>query len=150
MISLAGHISGFRNGSYVYLIAQGACLYFGETGDLPPKRWGQHLASNGTFFKLLNKIPETLDQEMLFIGVRCLDVDKVLPLRRKLARRAIEEELHRRFFLDSQAFGCEFSMVSTPPAPPVRFAWPFEPSTVAQEIFSLFVIEYKNWRARTT
>ncbi len=149
MIEAAGKVWGRANASYLYVIVYESHLYIGETGELPPKRWGQHLSSGGTLRgKTVNaglSLPGTTD--ILFIGVRCTAIDSVDILKRRLARRAIEEELHRQFSLDSWLLGKEYNILSQAPSPPVRFAWAFDLSDVAMQIRTHVIKEFQLWSA---
>jgi len=147
MITPAGMIWGPRKASYVYAVVQGESIYFGETGDLPARRWGQHLGVGGTFTSALGIEGFATSDEVLFVGVRCTAVDGEMEAYRKLARRAVEEELHRQFFLDSGAFGEELSVVSNAPSAPVRVAWSFDPRAAAIEAYRIVVNDFKRWRA---
>jgi hypothetical protein len=150
MISFSGKVWGLRRSSYVYAVVQGSYVYFGETGEVPPGRWGQHLGAGGTFArKLVTEDDEgtIADQQIVFIGIRCLVVDNEKPAYQKIARRAIEEELHRQFNLNSGALGEDLTLVSQPPPPAVRRQWTFEPREVARQIYVMLVDEYKIWRS---
>ncbi len=147
MISHGGMVWGISEASYIYAILNGSALYVGETGDLPPKRWGQHLAGGGTFSEKATAagIRLTGPVETLFIAIRCHDIDSENAQYRKLARRAVEEEVHRQFLLDSRPFGEAFTLLSIPPSPPIRFNWSFDTATVAREIYAQVVAEYTRW-----
>lgn len=147
MISRGGMVWGIAEASYIYAILNGSALYVGETGDLPPKRWGQHLAGGGTFSEkaIAAGICLTGPIETLFIAIRCHDIDGENAQYRKLARRAVEEEVHRQFLLDSRPFGETFRLLSLPPSPPIRYQWSFDTVAVAKEIYAHVISEYAKW-----
>jgi hypothetical protein len=149
MISPAGTVWGVARASYIYAIVNGATLYIGETGDLPPKRWGQHLQAGGTYIGKASAagVSITGPDDVLFLAVRCRDLDLESPPYRKLARRAVEEEVHRQFLLDNRALGDEFQLLSLAPSPPIRYNWAFNVVEVAKEIHAHFITEWVSWSA---
>jgi hypothetical protein len=150
MISPAGIVWGVSGASYIYAILNGSALYVGETGDLPPKRWGQHLSSGGTYSEKADNAGIILSGpiDTVFIAVRCHDIDNENAQYRKLARRAVEEEVHRQFLLDSRPFGDDFRLLSLAPSPPIRFRWSFDTVSVAKDIYAHVVSEYSFWKQR--
>ena len=151
MIEAAGRTWGIANASYLYVIISESHLYIGETGDLPPKRWGQHLSSGGTFTGKTQlaglDLPGTT--EILFVGVRCTVIDSVDKMSQKRARRAVEEELHRQFSLNARMLGTEFTILSQPPPAPVRFTWSFDLVAVARQIRAHVANEFGAWKAKS-
>jgi hypothetical protein len=152
MISVCGTVWGRRHGSFLYAIFSDEYAYFGETGDVPAARWGQHLGSAESSFadKLRCVQDEQInsDGNVVFIGLYCEVVDEIEKSRRRIARRAIEEELHRQFLLNKNLFPTPKLLLSTPPPPSVRHRFPFRVEAVAEEAFKLIVVEYKKWIAR--
>lgn len=152
MISLCGTVWGQRYGSYLYAIISDEHIYFGETGDIPPARWGAHLGCAGSSFAEKLRIEfsgHTLSTgEIVFIGLYCDMVDEIEDSKRKIARRAIEEELHRQFLLKKNTLPVPKILLSTPPPPVVRHRFPFNVEIVAEKAFDLVVKEYKAWLLR--
>lgn len=145
MARLGGVIWGVQRDSFVYGILIGNRVYFGETGDIPPKRWSAHLSVEGTLSEKLGYIGTdiaTYAGPIVFVSVCCDDliiVDKAL---KKLARRAIEEELHRRFYLNPGAVHPDAELISSMPPAPVRITFPFDPRNAAIEAYELIVDEF--------
>jgi len=149
MISVCGTVWGKRYGSYLYAIFSDDYVYFGETGDVPSARWGQHLGhANSSFTEKLAIAREGMPEyegEVFFVGLHCLAVDTIEPSKRKIARRAIEEELHRQFLLNRNLIPGDKLILSTPPSAPVRQKFPFVPEKVAEEAFRLILKQYLDW-----
>lgn len=148
MTTLAGIVWGKESASYVYAIVVREGVYFGETGDLPPKRWGGHLAGDGTLRQKLRLFGVDVGTEppsFFFVAVHCDAIARVDQRFRKLARRAVEEELHRRFLLNSSAlFPAEVLLSSMPPSP-IRLNFPFDPRAVASEAYRLICDNFQAW-----
>lgn len=148
MTRLAGIVWGKESASYVYAIIVREGVYFGETGDLPPKRWGGHLAGDGTLKQKLRLFDIDVDTEppsFFFVAVHCDAIAQVDQRFRKLARRAVEEELHRRFLLNSSAlFPAEVLLSSMPPSP-IRLNFPFDPRAVASEAYRVICDNFQAW-----
>lgn len=149
MITFSGAVWGRRGGSYLYAIFHRDYVYFGETGDVPTGRWGQHLGtSDSAFFEKysmadLHDIDE--EHDVVFLGLHCEDVDQLEPSKRKIARRAIEEELHRQFLLNKNKLPKTFELLSSPPPPAVRHRFPFKIDQVAVQAFEIILQEYLAW-----
>ena len=135
-----------------YAIVSDEHVYFGETGDVPPARWGAHLGSARSSFseKLQTKDDGfyLYTSDVVFIGLYCQVIDGIEESRRKVARRAIEEELHRQFLLNKNALPSPKTLLSTPPPPAVRHYFPFNVESVAEQAFRLVVEEYISWIKR--
>jgi hypothetical protein len=149
MIEPAGRVWGVADASYLYVIVSDSHIYIGETGELPPKRWGQHLSTAGTLTgKTMSAgLPLPGTSEILFVGVRCTVIDAIDTMRRKRARRVVEEELHRQFSLDARMAGEDFIIISESPPPSVRFTWAFDPVDVARQIRTHVASECTAWRS---
>jgi hypothetical protein len=149
MISVCGTVWGRRHGSFVYAIFADEYVYFGETGDTPPGRWGQHLGTteSSLFGKLLaeNEELEFNDRDLFFVGLYCGVVDEIEQSRRKIARRAIEEALHRQYLLNKNLLPAPLVLLSTPPPPAVRHRFPFKVEEIAEEAFGLILNQYTSW-----
>lgn len=152
MISVCGTVWGRRHSSFLYAIFSDEYVYFGETGDMPAARWGQHLGVvDSSFAEKLRNVEGQLqpdDGEVVFIGLYCQIVDEIEASRRKIARRAIEEELHRQFLLNKNLLPSRKTLLSSAPPPVVRHQFPFNVESVAEEAFRLIVCEYKSWVSR--
>lgn len=147
-MNVCGVISGTFDSSYIYLITFSNYVYFGETGYLPVKRWGGHFSSNGTFVTNLLKKQNLLvrkNDEFLMISVKCSEVESENSFNQKIARRAIEAELHRHFLLDPGSFGPDSILISNPPPDPTRFKFGFDPSNIARNIYKEMITRYDDW-----
>lgn len=149
MIAFSGAVWGRRGGSYLYAIFHRDCVYFGETGDVPAGRWGQHLGSSDSAFFEKYRIEGFEDHQeghdVVFLGLHCADVDQLEPSKRKIARRAIEEELHRQFLLNKNRLPRSLQLLSSPPPPAVRHRFPFKVDQLAIQAFDLILKEYFVW-----
>jgi hypothetical protein len=151
LVTHCGTIQGGKGDSFVYGILSGTYVYFGETGDLPPKRWGQHISAGGTLTtRLLEMSPETADgsDDMVFVGICCAPIHSLPESLQKVARRQVEEELHRRFFVDKAAVHPDAELVSTPPPVSRRIKLPFDPRLVAIEAYEMICGEFRKARAQ--
>jgi hypothetical protein len=124
-------------------------VYFGETGDFPVKRWNAHVTSNADFLGKLAAIdPDAVvdGEPLFFVGIHIRDADSEPQSMRKLARRAVEAELHKRFALDPGPVGAELQLLSSAPAAPVRHAFNFDKAEIAKSTYKLIAQEYSRWR----
>jgi hypothetical protein len=149
MISICGTVWGRRQGSFLYAVFSGEHVYFGETGDVPPARWGQHLAgAESSFAAKLRRVDDQQsesDAVVFFVGLYCDAVDTIEKNKRKIARRAIEEELHRQFLLNKNLLPAPKILLSTPPPPVVRHRFPFDVEQMAAQAYKSIVAEYIAW-----
>ncbi|MGT2457646.1 hypothetical protein ACU4GI_47790 [Cupriavidus basilensis] len=147
MTTLAGVVWGIEGASYVYAIVVRESIYFGETGDLPPKRWGGHLADGGTLRQKLRlfDLESEKPSPYFFAAVHCAAIEHVDPRLRKLARRAVEEELHRRFLLDRAALYPVQVLLSSMPPSPIRLTFSFDARTIAGEAYNLICDSFRAW-----
>lgn len=147
MMYISGIISGAFRCSYIYLISYGRYIYIGETGNHPVLRWGSHLSKNGSFINKLDRGNESLltDDDIFFISVRCSEIECESIYKRKIARRAIEAELHRKYLLNPGVFGHESTLISNPPGDPVRHNFSFDPSDMAKKIYQNISDSYVDW-----
>lgn len=149
MISLCGTVWGRRYGSFLYAIFSDEHVYFGETGDMPSARWGQHLGHADSSFA--EKLQTSLNGQpaykgdIVFIGIYCDVIDEIEDSRRRIARRAVEEELHRQFLLNKNSLPTERELLSTPPPAPIRQKFPFPVEAIAKQAFELIVSQYLSW-----
>ncbi|EPY5324568.1 hypothetical protein ACXDTH_005287 [Klebsiella variicola] len=151
-MKVAGVISGALKSSYIYLIMLENYVYIGESGCLPVVRWGSHLNKNGTFLNnLFNKQLVTMSDaaNIFFVGVNCAEVEREDPFKQKIARRAIEAELHRRYLLDPNCFGPDSVLISNPPADPTRFTFSFDPKSLASNVYAEMTSRYQEWSSNS-
>lgn len=144
-----GTIHGGKGDSFVYGILAGTYVYFGETGDIPPKRWGQHISAAGTLTAKLTDMSQERaieSDDMVFVGIRCAPIHSLPRSLQKIARRLVEEELHRRFFADKGAVHPDAELVSTPPPVSRLIKLPFDPRLVAIQAYELICHEFRKAR----
>ena len=152
-MKIAGVISGAFKSSYIYLIMFENYVYIGESGCLPVVRWGSHLTKNGTFLtNLLSKQSVNISDaaDIFFVGVNCVEVESEDPFKQKIARRAIEAELHRRYLLDPNSFGPDSVLISNPPADPTRFTFSFDPKSLASNVYTEMASRYQEWSSSSS
>ncbi|QWZ82204.1 MULTISPECIES: GIY-YIG nuclease family protein [Aeromonas] len=139
MIKISGYVVGAHRCSYIYLIKSNEYIYVGETGSFPVIRWGAHLSSSGTFtVNMKNHVNN--DEGLInaqFICFECTDILKEADNYKKIARRAIEAELHRQLSLNPWIFGEEIFLVSRSPNHPVRHKFTFDPVDCARKIMTM-------------
>ncbi|WP_148078903.1 hypothetical protein [Delftia acidovorans] len=149
MIALAGTVWGNPRTSHLYAIFKGEYIYFGETGHVPPVRWKSHLTSQTDF---LGKLQDTDATEaaaatpVFFVGIHISCADSEPEPKQKIARRAIEAELHKKFELDPSPMAPASTLLSTPPPSPVRHAFSFDKGLVAEQVYQLIADEFRKWR----
>ena len=151
MITLAGTIWGQLRTSHLYAVFKGPYVYFGETGHVPPVRWKGHLTSESDFIGKLRAIdPEAVSDgtPIFFVGIRISVADMEPETRKKIARRAIEAELHRRFKLNPASISPASELLSTPPPVPVKHKFDFDKISIANNVYSMIAEEYQKWLAQ--
>jgi hypothetical protein len=154
MTALAGTVWGDLRTSHLYAIFKGEYVYFGETGNMPPARWKSHMTSDTDFVGKLKAVdPAELAKQgspLFFVGV-CISMADLEPTtKQKIARRAIEAELHRRFALDATPVLPASKLLSSSPAAPVGHTFSFDKVGVATAVYSLIADEYQRWRSAAT
>lgn len=151
MTALAGTVWGDLKTSHLYAIFKGAYVYFGETGHVPPVRWKSHLTSQTDFIGKLTEVDPIEARQggpIFFVGVHIGMADSEPALKQKIARRAIEAELHRRFSLDPTLVQPATKLLSTPPPSPVSHSFGFDKVSVANAVYELIAVEYRRWLDR--
>ncbi len=152
MISLAGIVWGSPRTSHLYAIFKGRYVYFGETGHVPPVRWKSHLTSENDFLGKLydvDIVEAKSPSPIFFVGIYIPCADSEPEPRQKIARRAIEAELHKRFALDPTQVAPAAALLSNPPPSPVRHSFSFNKSEVADSVYKLIAQQYKSWLVRS-
>ena len=148
MTLLAGTVWGELRTSHLYAIFKGQYIYFGETGHVPPVRWKSHLTSQTDFIgKLLQIDPVEANGSapIFFVGVHIGMADNEPTTKQKIARRAIEAELHKRFSLNPSLVYPASILLSTPPESPVSHSFNFDKINVATSVYSMIANEYGQW-----
>ncbi len=143
-----GLITSLRYQSHLYVIIHNDFLYIGETGSHPAIRWGSHLSKSGTFVQNLKYFhDEVLDieKDIFFSSYELSMVEDEPCSKRKLARMAVETELHKLVCLQPNKFGFESFITSRYEEYPVRHGFNFKPAEVANHIFDRVVNDYNNW-----
>ncbi len=148
MTTLAGTIWGQLRTSHLYAVFKGPYVYFGETGHVPPVRWKGHLTSETDFLGKLKVVdPKAVNDgtPIFFVGVHISVADAEPETRQRIARRAIEAELHRRFSLDPKPIIPASELLSTPPPVPVKHIFTFDKVSVANSVYAMIAAEYQKW-----
>jgi len=143
-----GFIVSFRHKSHVYVIVHNDFLYIGQTGSHPAIRWGSHLSSTGSFTKNLKYFhdEEIVKDKDIFFGCYELPiVDQEVESKRRLARMAVETELHKLICLQPRKLGFDSFLTSTCEEYPIRHTFNFSPEKVASVIFSRVVSDFCKW-----
>jgi hypothetical protein len=151
MTILAGTIWGQLKTSHLYAVFKGPYVYFGETGNVPPVRWKGHLTSEADFIGKLKKVDPAaaLDEEpIFFVGIHIGVADAEPETKQKIARRAIEAELHQRFSLDPMPVSPATNLLSSSPPVPVRHQFNFDKVSVANAVYVMIAEEYRKWLTR--
>lgn len=151
MTTLAGTIWGQLRTSHLYAVFKGQYVYFGETGHVPPVRWKGHLTSETDFIGKLKMVDlDTASDEtpIFFVGVHISVADDEPETMRKIARRAIEAELHSRFSLDPTPITPASELLSTPPRVPVKHKFKFDKASIANTVYTMIAAEYQKWLAQ--
>jgi hypothetical protein len=149
MISLAGTVWGSPRTSHLYAIFKGRYVYFGETGHVPPVRWKSHLTSSSDFLGKLHDADlteATSSTHLLFVGICISCADDEPEAKRKIARRAIEAELHKIYELDPGRVAPATFLLSSAPPSPVSHSFSFDKAVIAASVYDLIVREYESWR----
>lgn len=149
MVRGNGVLAGARYCSNVYFIIHNGYLYIGETGGHPSIRWGSHLGSNGTLRANLRKFEnDDIDEdiEIFFASIAMDIVDSEVEANRKIARQAVEYEVQRHFYMNSNIFGEELRVVSTVREYPIRHNFRFDPESFAIAILTMAVEKYEHWK----
>lgn len=148
MISFAGTVWGNPRTSHLYAIFKGKYVYFGETGHVPPVRWKSHLTSQTDFMGKLfdaDKDEAIAATPVFFVGVHLSCADLEPEPRQKIARRAIEAELHRKFWLDPSPVTPALTLLSSAPSSPIKHVFSFDKSFVAEKVYSEIAMRYREW-----
>lgn len=151
MTILAGTIWGQLRTSHLYAVFKGPYVYFGETGNVPPVRWKGHLTSDSDFIGKLRRADPAVaadESPVFFVGIRISVADAEPEAKQKIARRAIEAELHQRFSLDPTRVTPATSLLSSSPPVPVRHQFGFDKVSVANAVYEMIAEEYRRWLAR--
>lgn len=149
MIRPCGVVWGPVDASYLYAVVAADSVYFGESRSLA-KRWAAHIQDVGS--SALRRLGQLEDLGALtpgdfaFFGLRCEVVDGVPVEKQRLARRAIEEELHRQFYLRRSAMAPVERVLSTPPPSPIRHRFPFDVVDAGKVAYQLIVEQHRRWR----
>lgn len=151
MIKSNGVLFGARYCSNIYFIIHNGYLYIGETGGHPSVRWGVHLCKGGTLRENLRKFEEDDIDEMVdifFASVATEIIDEEIIYNRKIARKAVEYEVQRHFFLNPSIFGEELRCVSTVSSNPIRHTgkFGFDPESFSEAILKMASDKYKSWK----
>lgn len=148
MTILCGTISGQLRTSHLYAVFKGKYVYFGETGHVPPVRWKGHLTSDSDFIGKLNAVnPKAVNDStpFFFVGIHIGVADEEDESKRKIARRAVEAELHKRFDLNPSPIFPACELLSTAPLAPVRHKFNFDKKFVAEKVYEIIATEYQKW-----
>lgn len=150
MIKSNGVLFGARYCSNIYFIIHNGYIYIGETGGHPSIRWGCHLSKGGTLRENLRKYQQddiNESEEIFFASIATRIVDIEDEFNRKIARKAVEYEVQRHFFMNTNIFGEELQVVSTVSSNPIRHDFGFDPESFSQAILQMAVDKYKKWKA---
>lgn len=148
MIKNNGLLIGARHCSNIYIIVHLDYIYIGETGSHPAIRWGSHLVKNGTFRKNMRGMYDDdliKNEDIFFASFAVPDVEIEPESNRRLARMAIETEVHRAFFLNTSALGDELFITSTCEEYPTRHRFSFDPAAIARTLFEEICARYQEW-----
>lgn len=151
MIAHCGTVWGTRGTSYLYAIFTTDHAYIGETGNLPTARWGSHLSkADSSFSEKLRKELESssadaYEGEFVYIGIQCKVIDLEDERKRKFARQAIEDEIHRQFFLNGNSFGSTKKLLSTSIKRSPRITFSFDVESFAKYAIHKIIEEYRNY-----
>ncbi|MFU8291157.1 GIY-YIG nuclease family protein [Pseudomonas aeruginosa] len=151
MIEHCGTVWGFRGCSYLYAIFSADHAYIGETGNLPAARWGSHLSKADSSFAEKLKIEleasssQPYEKEFVYIGLYCKVIDLEEESKRKFARLAIEDELHRQFYLNENSFGSPKKLLSRSSQRSSRLSFGFDVESFAKYAIHTIIGEYKKY-----
>lgn len=148
MIRHNGLLSGARYCSNVYFIVHKGYLYIGETGSHPAIRWGSHLQKNGSLRENIRRFNDDIDEseDIFFASFAVSIIDSEDENKRKLARLAVEYEVHRCFHKHSSAFNEDLTIVSQVKGFPTRHNFSFDPTSFAWAIYEEACQRYEAWR----
>lgn len=156
MIAHCGTVWGVRGSSYLYAIFTSNHAYIGETGNLPTARWGSHLSkADSSFAEKLRKELDASDAlpydgEFVYIGIHCKVIDMEDERKRKFARLAIEDEIHRQFFLNGNHFGATKKLLSTSTKRSSRITFGFDVESFAKYAIHKIIEEYTKYLEAVT
>lgn len=152
LITHCGTVWGSRGRSYLYMILTTDHAYIGETGNLPTSRWGSHLSKANSSFseKLRIELENTscpdYDEDFVYIGLYCGVIEEEEDEKRKYARVAIEEAIHREYLLNGNRFGGIKKLLSRPSSRSLRITLGFDVDSYAKHAIELLVGEYSRYR----
>jgi hypothetical protein len=151
LITHCGTVWGTRGCSYLYMIFTADHAYIGETGNLPTSRWGSHLSrADSSFAEKLRRDLEgsahpDYDGDFVYIGLHCGVIDEEDELKRKYARTAIEEAIHREYILNGNSFGGIKKVLSRPTKRSARITLGFDVDSYAKHAIATLIKEYKKY-----
>lgn len=131
-------------GHYIYIVSFGNYYYIGETGGHPVIRWGQHLSNKSG--SLMKNLKSNYDEELSLnnkvdcFSYYCDCVFEEDTNKQRLARRAIEAELHYQFCSKGSVHLDEFCIVSTPPTFPIRHKFQLDAEKIAIDILNEYFL----------
>ncbi|CAN7467643.1 hypothetical protein [Paraburkholderia hospita] len=101
--------------------------------------------------KLLRTDPQEAHNAnpLFFVGIHVGAADGEPEPKQKIARRAIEAELHRRFALDPMPVSPARILLSSPPPVPVGHKFEFDKIEIAKSVYNLIAEEYRKWLTTT-
>jgi hypothetical protein len=127
-------------------------VYIGETGNLPTSRWGSHLSKADSSFAEKLRIaleqansPE-YDDDFVYIGLYCGVIEEEETEKRKYARLAIEEAIHREYVLNGNRFGGLKILLSRPSTRSLRIKLGFDVDSYAKHAIELLIKEYIKYK----
>lgn len=151
MITHCGTVWGATGCSYLYAIFTLEYAYIGETGNLPTARWGSHLSkADSSFLEKLRKELESCNSppyqgDFLYIGLHCEDIDNEDEEKRKYARLAIEDAIHREFYLNQTSFWPAKKLLSTSSKRSTRISLSFNVEDFAKKAIDKIIFEYSKY-----
>lgn len=151
MIVHCGTVWGRRGGSYLYAIFTTDHAYIGETGNMPTARWGSHLGkTDSSFMEKLKKELEyhelpVYEDDIVYIGLHCKVIDDEIESKRKFARLAIEDEIHKQFMLNTNSFGSFKKLLSRPTKRSARITLNFDVESFAKYATKVIIEEYNKY-----
>lgn len=149
MISHCGTVWGATDKSYIYAIFAKDFAYIGETGSLPTKRWGSHLThADSAFAEKLDTVLKgyglpPYKGEFVYIGICCSVIELEDENKRKFARLAIEDELHREFLVNKNAFGSPKALLSRSADPSSRVSFKNDIKSFAKNAMDIIIKQYQ-------
>jgi len=155
VITHCGTLWGSKGCSYLYAIFTSDYAYIGETGNLPASRWGSHLSKADSSFA--EKLRKELDNaglppyegEFVYIGLYCKVIDLEDENKRKFARLAIEDAIHREFYLNENAFGTSKRLLSRSSKRSARMSFGFDVESFAKLAIAKIIAEYSRRRSES-